>query len=157
MKRIKTYDEEALKLSKAIDIAIVTFRNKCPKNFNREHQKHFISCYTKWKNECLHPENKFKNLTSLKYYETDVFTYFQESSGLTVEYFWNKTQEENLDYKRINKLEKILKRGKIKGRIEYEYVTDIMVVAEQIGMTSKKETEKLNEMIHDFEFKKKNN
>ena len=39
--------------------------------------------------------------------------------------FGKKIGEADLDYKRENKLEKILNRGEIKGRIEFEYVTDM--------------------------------
>ena len=102
-------------------------------------------------------EQKIKTLASLKYDIKAVFTYFQEGAGETVEYFWNKICEANLDYKRENKLEKILNRGKIRGRIEYEYVTDMIVVAEQVGMTSEEETKRLSEMLGEYESKKKNN
>ena len=122
MKKKRTYQDEALKLAQAIDIAIEAFKVECPKEFEKSHQEHFISCYTDWKEKCLNPEPQFKNLTSLKYSINDVFTYFQEGTGKTVEYFWKRIKEEGLEYERENKLEKILKRGIIKGRIEYDYV-----------------------------------
>ena len=80
-----------------------------------------------------------------------MFTYFQEGSGPTVEYFWQKINEAGLDYVRENKLEKILKRGNIRGRIEYDYVTDMMVVAEQLGMVSKEEAQQLSNMLGAYE------
>lgn len=153
MKKRKTYEEEAKKLAKAIDIAIEAIRKYCPSEFDKSHQEHFISCYSDWKTEYLNPEPQFKTLGSLKYSIQDVFTYFQEGTGLTVEYFWKRIKEERLDYKRENKLEKILSRGKIKGRIEYEYVTDMIVAAEQVGMTTRAETEKLSKMLGEFESK----
>ena len=113
--------------------------------------------YKESKNNVIIPEPQYKNLASLKHHIQDVFTYFQEGSGDTVEYFWNRIIEENLDYKRENKLEKILKRGKIRGRVEYDYLTDMILVAEQVGLSTKSETEKLSNMLTEYETKKKNN
>ena len=156
MKKRKAYKEEAAKLAKAIDIAIEAFENKCPADFEESHKKHVISFYHEVKNTCLNPEPQFNNLTSLKYSIQDVFTYFQESAEPTVEYFWNRIKEENLDYKRENKLEKILNRGRIKDRVEYEHVTDLIVAAEQEGLTTKKETKKLSSMLGEYELNRKN-
>lgn len=151
MKKRKTYQEEANKLATAIDIAIEAFNAECPPDFEKSHQEHTISRYADWKEICLNPEPQFKNLAALKYVIHDVFAYFQEGTGKTVEYFWKKICEANLDYKRENKLEKILSRGKIRGRIEFEYVTDMILVAEQVGMTSKEETVKLSDMLREYE------
>ena len=155
MKKKRTYQEEANKLITAIDIAIEAFKLECPPDFEKRHQEHTISCYTNLKESCLNPDAQFRNLASLKYSINDVFTYFQEGTGKTVEYFWKKIDEANLDYKRENKLEKILNRGKIKGRIEFDYVTDMIVVAEQVGMTSKEETIKLSVMLGEYESRNK--
>ena len=155
MKKKRTYQEEANKLATAIDIAIEAFTVECPPDFEKSHQEHTISCYANWKESCLNPEPQFRNLASLKYSINDVFTYFQEGTGKTVEYFWKKINDAKLDYKRENKLEKILNRGKIRGRVEYDYVTDMIVVAEQAGMTSKEETIKLSDMLREYESSKK--
>ena len=94
-------------------------------------------------------------MASLKYDIEAVFTYFQEAAGETVEYFWAKLNEAGLDYKRENKLEKILNRGKIKGDIEYNYVTDMLVVAEEVGLTTAVQNAQLNEILGVYESKKK--
>ncbi|WP_339718124.1 hypothetical protein [Cyclobacterium amurskyense] len=120
MKKKRKYQEEASKLAAVIDIAIEAFKVECPPNFEKRHQEHTVSCYANWKESCLNPEPQFRNLASLQYSINDVFTYFQEGTGNTVEYFWKKIDEAQLDYKRENKLEKILNRGKIRGRIEYD-------------------------------------
>ena len=155
MKKKRTYEDEANKLATAIDIAIEAFNVECPPDFERSHQEHTISCYANWKESCLNPEPQFRNLASLRYSINNVFTYFQEGKGKTVEYFWKKINEAKLDYKRENKLEKVLNRGKIKGRVEYEYVTDMIVVSEQVGMTSKEETIKLSDMLGEYESRNK--
>jgi hypothetical protein len=50
---------------------------------------------------------------------------------------------------------KVLKRGKINNRIEYEYIIDIIVPAEQENRITSKEVKLLSEMIGAFENKKK--
>jgi hypothetical protein len=154
MPRTPTYETESQKLAKAIDIAVEAFTKVCPENFTPENQDHFIKTYLGWKDSCLNPERKFKNLTSLKYDIESVFTYFQEGAGPTVEYFWNRIAEEKLDYTRENRLKKILDRGKIKGRVEFEYVVDMFVVAQQNGMITRDEALQLSDMLEKFEKRK---
>jgi hypothetical protein len=149
----RTYEEEANKLSKAIDFAIEAFEKECPVDFEPHHQEHFINTYKGWKKSVLNPEPQFKKLASLKYNIDDVFTYFQEGAGPTVEYFWKKVDEAGLDYKRENRMRKILDRGKIKGRTEFNYVIDMFVVAQQNGMITREEAERLNKMLKEFEEK----
>ncbi|NME71243.1 hypothetical protein [Flammeovirga aprica] len=151
MKKRRNYQTEAHKLAKAIDIAIEAFTEECPSDFNKKTQSHMISCYTDYKDQCLNPEVKYRNLASLKYIIEAVFTYFQEGTGNTIEYFWKRIHEENLEYVRENRLEKILTRGKIRGRIEFDYVTDMIVVAEQVGLTTKEDTTKLSIMLGEYE------
>ena len=157
MTKKRTYQEEVEKLCKSIDIAIDSYKTHPPKDWTPDIVNMVTSNLEKDKFRRIDAEQKIKTLASLKYDIKAVFTYFQEGAGETVEYFWNKICEANLDYKRENKLEKILNRGKIRGRIEYEYVTDMIVVAEQVGMTSEEETKRLSEMLGEYESKKKNN
>ena len=157
MNKRRTYKEEVEKLCKAIDISIETYKTYPPKDWTPEIINMVTSNLEKDKLSRIETEPKFKTLASLKYDAEAVFTYFQEATGETVEYFWEKIGEADLDYKRENKLEKILNRGKIKGRIEFEYVTDMIVVAEQVGLTSKEETIKLSVMLGQYESRNKNN
>lgn len=151
MAKKKTYEEESEKLIKAIDIAIDSFHKYLPKDWEMNHLVHTVDCYKNWKEQVINSTSK--SLTSLKYHINDVFTYFNEVTGQTVEYFWQRINEEGLDYTRTNKLEKILKQGKIRGRIEYDYVTDMIVVAEQTGMTTAAQSEKLGKMLSDYELR----
>ncbi len=150
----KTYEEEAEKLSRAIDIAIESYKARPPYQWNNHHIEIVTSHLIQDRYHVLNPEPKFKSLASLKYAIETVFTYFQEGTGPTVEYFWNRINESGLDYERVNKLEKILIRGKIRGRIEYDYVTDILVVAQQTNMVTKDEAIRLSEFLNNFEKKK---
>lgn len=147
----RDYSTEAIKLIKAIDIAIDAYNKFPPKEFSRDDLKQTISFYNFFKETVLNPNRQFKTLASLNYDIEAVFTYFQEATGNTVDYFWKRIDENNLDYIRQDKLRKILDRGKIRGRIEYEYITDIIVVANQEGRTTEEETKKLAKMLSDFE------
>jgi len=150
----RNYENEVNELCKAIDLAVEAFEQACPSNFTLDHQKHFITTYKDWKDRVLNAQPEFRNLASLKYSHQDVFTYFQESTGPTVECFWKRLNEEGLNFKRENKLKKVLDRGKIRGRIEFDYVIDILVPAEQTGMINEKEAALLSAMIGEFESRK---
>lgn len=145
------YETEAIKLAKAVDIAIDSFTKYPPKDFTKENVDHFVNVYSEWKDSILNPEPKFRKIASLKYHIQDVFTYFQEGGGEAVEHFWRQLAKENLGYVREDKLRKIIDRGKIKGRIEYELVIDSLVVAEQDGRITTQEAKQLSEMIGEFE------
>lgn len=153
MKIKKTYQEEVEKLLKAIDISIDAYRKYPPKNWTQDIVNMVTENLEKDRKQILNADKKFRTLASLKYDIESVFTYFQEGTGEAVEYFWHRIRETELDYVRENKLEKILKRGKIKGNIEYDFVTDMIVAAEQTGMINQDEREKLNIMIGDYERK----
>ena len=151
----KNYETESLRLSMAIDIAIIAFETFPPKLFTEENIKHVLSVHKEWKNDCLNPEPKYRTLASLKHIFVNVFTSFQEGSGETVEYFWKEIKAQNLGYVRENKLEKILKRGKIKNMQEYDFIVDVIVPYKQEGMISDDQVLELNNMIAAFEAKKK--
>lgn len=151
----KDYHSESIRLAKAIDIAIDAFEKFPPEGFTRDNTEHITKVYTDWKFSVLNPEPQFKKIASLNHYVQEAFTFFQESTGATVDYFWQQIKENNLGYIRQDKLRKILDRGKIKGRIEYDYVTDLIVAAQQEGRTTKEETHQLGQMLEDFEKDKK--
>jgi hypothetical protein len=149
------YDIDAIKLSKAIDIAIDSYSKFPPKDFTQANIDHVVNLHNEWKNSVLNPEPQFRKIASLKYQIENVFTFFQEGTGETVEYFWRQLSNEDLGYVRVDKLRKIIDRGKIKGRIEYEYVLDQIVVAEQCARITRDESLKLSKMLGDFETSKK--
>ncbi len=149
------YDIEAIKLSKAIDIAIDAYSKFPPKDFTQANIDHIVNLHHEWKDSVLNPEPQFKKNASLKYQIENVFTFFQEGTGEAVEYFWRQLSKENLGYVRVDRLRKIIDRGKIIGRIEYEFATDQIVVAEQCGRIIKEESIKLSNMINAYESSKK--
>lgn len=147
----QNYDTEAIKLAKAIDIAIDSFTKYPPKDFTKENLDHFVNVYSLWKESILNPEPKFRKIASLKYHLQDVFTYFQEGAGEAVEHFWKQLDKENLGYVREDKLRRVIDRGKIKGRIEYDLVVDSIVASEQVRRITLEETKLLSKMLSEFE------
>lgn len=147
------YDDEVLVLAKAVDIAIEAVQKFPPKELTQANLNQFISAYEDFKKTALTAEGKFRNMQSLKSIRASALIYFQESAGEAVNYFWQQITDQNLDIKRENKLDKILKRGKIKNRIEYDFIIDVIVPYQQGGLISETDVIKLNEMISAFEKK----
>jgi hypothetical protein len=147
------YTEQAHALGKAADIAIEAFEKFPPKGFNSAQLDHVINTYKEFKNNALHPEAKYKNLKSLSYVKTDILTIFQEGSGDFVNYFWKQVADQRLGFKRENKLQKILKRGKIKSQIEYDFIIDVLVPYQQEGVINETDANILKQMIGEFERK----
>jgi len=150
----KDYNTEALRLSKAIDIAVESFRKYPTDKLSAEQNEHSIKCYLDWKEKALNPEPKFRSLASLKYIIKDTFDFFNESSGLGIEYFWERITQEQLGYERQDILAKIFERGKIRGRTQYEFAVDVIIVYEQMGKITADQASKLGAMIGDYENKK---
>lgn len=151
------YESEANRLAQAIDIAIQTFKMYPPKGFDEKQLTHVVNVYEKYKTEVLSPEKRFRNKSGLNQSTNEVFTYFQEGHGNTVNVFWDKINESKLGFKRENRLAKILKRKKIKDHIEYDFVIDTLVPYQQEGLVSIEEVELLNKLIYDYETKRRNN
>lgn len=155
MKSKRDYQTEAVRLSKAIDIAVEAFQKNPPKGMSDYQIENLVKFYSECKENALNPEPEYKSLASLKYIIQDVFTFFNEASGTAVEYFWNKIEEEQLAYERTNHLANIFERGKIKGRTEYEFAVDIIVLYEQEGKISSEQVSDLVRMIGEYENKNK--
>ncbi len=90
-------------------------------------------------------------MASLKISTSEVFTFFDESSGETVNFFWKRIRESGLGFQRKDKLQKIFKQGKIRDDIEFDYVTDIMVAAKQDGTITREQAALLGEMLGAYE------
>lgn len=150
-----SYQEQAENLSKAIDIAIYSVQTYPSKGLRASDIDDFIKVYTEAKKDALHPKPNFANVKSLKYIIEDVFIYFQESSGPAIEWFWKEIKAKDLPYQRKNKLKAILKRKKIKNKIEYDFVIDVMVPYQSGELITEQEVTALNQYLSDFEEKKK--
>ena len=149
------YNDAARNLIKAIDIAIEVIKANPPKGLNQQHVKIVLESYNGFKESLVNPNPKFSNLGSLKYKVQDVFAYFQEASGETVNEFWKKIKEAGLPYERENRIEKLLKRGKIRNQMDFDYVIDTIVPLQQEGVLSNDDVEQLSKMITHYENRKK--
>ena len=146
-----TYTKQAENLAKAIDIAIDALQNHSFRTFTPDQVKTIMDSYISDKELALNPEPGFANVKSLRFLVDSLLTYFQESSGEDVEYFWQEIERQGLPYKRINRLDTILERGKIRNEMEYDYVTDGLVIFQQRGLIDQSQQQKLSEMIAEFE------
>jgi len=153
MEEKSNYDVQAAYLAIAIEIAITAFKFHPPVDWNQANIDHIIGFYIERKRRTLYPEAKFKKIASLKYLVNDVFTYFQEAGGNTVSFFWQEIEKSKLPYKRVYKMDKILKAKKIRTPIEYDYVIDVIVPYQQEGLLDKQQIIFLNKLIGDFEKK----
>ena len=156
MSKQEKYLELANNLCRSAEIAIESIQKYPDKNWKDEFTKKTgIDFYLKCKKIIEHAEPKFQSMSSLKYDYEAIFTYFQESSGIDVDYFWKKIKENNLPFKRENRLAKILKRKKIKDDIEFDFVTDVIVPYLQEGLINEEESILLKQYIGDFELRNK--
>lgn len=151
----KSYDIEVLKLVRAIEIAIESYTSYPPEFFTKENIEQIVGIHQDWKNSILNRESKFRNMASLKYDIQNVFTFFQEGQGRTVEFFWERLAKEDLGYQREDKLRKIIENNKIKNLIEYNLVIDSILAAEQLGRITRTESIQLSNLIGEFESRKK--
>jgi len=154
MSNIK-YNEAVNTLIIATEIAIRSFKNFPPSIWYKNTLNDVLNTYHEFKMNIENAEPEFRNLKSLKYKEEDVFTYFQEGHGQCVEEFWKEIKAQDLPYKRENKMLKILKRKKINNIHEYDFVVDVIVPYEQEGLINHEEVILLNNLIAQFEAKKK--
>lgn len=151
----KDYTIEAGRLAKAIDIAIESFEQYPPDEWESSHIRHIVKVYSEWKYSALNPTPEYKKITSLNYMVQDALTFFQEGTGKAVDYFWKRVAEEELGYERVDRLRKVLDRGRIRGRLEYDQVTDTFIAAKQEGRITEGEASRLGEMIGEFEKRKR--
>jgi hypothetical protein len=149
------YKIAAENLAKAIDIAINIIKEFPPKGWDDKTVLHVVNHSLEIKGNVLYPETQFRNLKSLKHSIEAVFTKFQEMHGVFVEEFWKEIKAQNLPYKRENKMLKILKRKKINNIHEYDFVIDVIVPYEQEGLINHDEVILLNDLISQFENRKK--
>lgn len=110
-----------------------------------------MNVYSEWKYSALNPAPEYRKVASLNLRVQGALTIFQEGTGQAVDHFWKRIAAEELGYERVDGLRKVLDRGRIKGRAEYDQVTDSFIAAQQEGRITEEEADRLAEMIGDFE------
>jgi hypothetical protein len=96
-------------------------------------------------------EGPMRRVASLRQMQNDYLIYWNEAPGPHVSAFWNAVRKAGLDLERVDHLARVLKRGRITKREEYETVVDSLVGAEQEGRITAEEAERLSAMIGAFE------
>jgi hypothetical protein len=148
------FQTELENLNLACDIAIQSYKKFPMKGCTNEDIAWFISCRTETKKRLIDRQKPFNTLASLKYVREEIFSYFQEGLGQTVDEFWKLISSVGLPYKRENKLAKVFKRGMIKNMIEYDFVKDIIGPYLGSRLIDENEAQLLDEMLTKFENKK---
>jgi len=87
----------------------------------------------------------------LVYIEQAIVQPWNEESGEDAEKFWQAAQEAGLDYARRDVLRNVLKRKRIKDRLEFEMVADTVDASEESGKISADEARELRKMVAAFE------
>jgi len=146
---ISKYEEQAAKLSKAVDIAERIIKESA--TFDADLTKRMLDFGTQIKHSALNPDPQFKKLASLKYLESDFFIFWNESTGPDVDKFWGRVFESKLGYVRKDAIQDVLKRKKIKDVHEFDFITDNLVVLQQSGRLSQEQVVELNKYIGEFE------
>ncbi|TGD58945.1 hypothetical protein [Flavobacterium humi] len=149
------YTQSVNEISKAADIAVKVIKQYPPSYWDEKTVSHVVNCYIEWKNDAENPQPQFANLKSLKFVMQCILTMFHEGHGIFVEEFWKEIKNQKLPYKRENKMVKILKRKKINNIREYDFVIDVMIPYEQEGLINHDEVILLNDLISQFETRKK--
>jgi hypothetical protein len=151
MKVRRTYEQEREKLLKAINIALDAFK-KCNAGLSQEQIEILIKGYSDWRAMAEHHEPQFRRVVSMDYLKDDVLTYFQEASGEAVEYFWKEIKAAGIDYQREeNRIQRILEEGRFRSRTDYEYIKDMLVVAQQENKISSEQALELGQLLHRYE------
>lgn len=94
---------------------------------------------------------KVHTLAQLRYLEDAFFTYWNEAPHSKTGAFWEQVQAQGLPYQRVDHLAKILARGRIASRTEYDFAVDSVVVAEQDGRLTHADASRLALLIGAYE------
>lgn len=140
------YMTRARALAEAIDIGV-----KLSASLPRDERDAMVKGSLEWKRMALEPRPGFASTRSLAFLEQAFFTYWNEASGKQIERFWQLVGERGLPFQRKDAIHEILHRGRIKNELDYELVTDAMVIQRQMGRISQAEEDELSGMLGDFE------
>jgi hypothetical protein len=110
--------------------------------------EHFLWC----KERAVPPYNDpvNANLRGLAQLEDIFFTSWNEGSGEDVERFWQLVAERGLPFERKDIVRDALDRGRINNEMEYQTVTDSIVIQQQMGKITAAEAERLDKMLGQF-------
>jgi hypothetical protein len=88
-----------------------------------------------------------RTLSQLRHLEEDFLVYWNEASDSETRAFWEQVHAQGLPYQRVDHLGRILARGRIASRTEYEFAVDTIVLAEQDSRLTHEDAVRLSQMI----------
>jgi hypothetical protein len=141
------YLARARAFAEAVDIA-VALRSAPPWD-----DPNLVEQYLWFKVRALppYPDPACANLQGLAQLEHIFFTEWNEGSGEYIERFWQLVAERGLPFERKDIVRAVLNRGRIRNEVEYQTITDSIVIQQQIGKISRKEADRLSVMLAQFE------
>jgi hypothetical protein len=138
------YLARASAFAEAVDLA-VAIRSAPPWEDKRD-VEHYLWC----KERAVPPDPVNANLRGLAELENIFFTPWNEGSGEHVERFWQLVAERGLPFERKDIVRDVLNRGRINNEMEYQTITDAIVIQHQMGKISAAEAERLDKMLGQF-------
>ena len=140
------YLARASAFAEAVDLAVAI--RSAPPWEDRGMVEHFLWC----KERAVPPYNDpvNANLRGLAQLEDIFFTSWNEESGEDVERFWQLVAERGLPFERKDIVRDALNRGRINNEMEYQTVTDSIVIQQQMGKITAAEAERLDKMLGQF-------
>src|SRR6185436_13750663 len=140
------YLARAQAFCEAVDLA-VAIRSAPPYEDKRD-VEHYLWC----KERAVPPykDPVIANLRGLAELEIIFFTSWNEGSGEDVERFWQLVAERGLPFERKDIVRATLNRGRINSEMEYQTITDSIVIQQQIGKISAAEADRLDKMLGQF-------
>lgn len=138
-------------LTAAIEVALDVIAQH-PSEWTGKELELFLDSYRmlRYHAEYVDPDPRIQK-ARLAGLETEALTYFNEGSGPVVDAFWVRVAALGLPYARRDRLAEILRRGRIKSRVEYELAVDLLVVAQQEGRIDAAQAKSLAQWIGDYE------
>lgn len=144
------FEIEQKKLLEIIDVAFLAY-NKYENSYEPELFKNIIRFIAEYRKHAESP--KRRRLSNLNDITQMVLIYFQEGFGPDVDFFWNEIEARRIDLKRVDVLEKILRKKRISNDSEYDFVTDMLVEAQQTGQITEETAELLDHYLGIYEKK----
>jgi hypothetical protein len=140
------YLARASAFAEAVDLA-VAIRSAPPWEDKRD-VEHYLWCKERAVPPYKDPVNA--NLRGLAELENIFFTPWNEGSGEDVERFWQLVAERGLPFERKDIVRDALNRGRINNEMEYQTITDAIVIQQQMGKISAAEAGRLDKMLVQF-------
>ena len=141
------YLARARAFAEAVDLA-VAIRSAPPWEDQRA-VEHYLWCKERVVPPYKDPVNA--NLRGLAQLENIFFTPWNEGSGEGVERFWQIVAERGLPFERKDIVRDVLNRGRINNEMEYQMITDSIVIQQQMGKITPADAERFDKMLGQFE------